>query len=46
MPIILALGRLREEDFKLEASLSFLGNFRSAWVTWRDPCLKQNKVSI
>lgn len=31
-----ALGKLREEDQKLEASLSYIVNLRLASVKWRD----------
>lgn len=34
--VIPALGKLREEDQKLEASLSYVANLRLALVKWRD----------
>jgi hypothetical protein len=39
MPVILALGRLRQEDHKFGASLVYIVNSRSSWFT------KQGSVS-
>jgi hypothetical protein len=42
MPVILALGRVRQEDLKLEACLSYI-EFKSNLPYTERPCLKKKK---
>jgi hypothetical protein len=46
MPVILALGRLGQEDHQFEAILSHIASSRQAWGLHSDmvrPCLKKKK---
>jgi hypothetical protein len=45
-PVIAALGKLKQEDYKFEASLGYIVSSSSAWATLGDPSSKNWAISF